>query len=52
MVDLISTNCGLVRFLHIIVLVDFYAEKVETLDWAHLHVNIWPRTYYASLELT
>ena len=48
----VSRDCGLVRFLHVVTLVDAPTEKVETLDWAHVHINTQPSTYYASVELT
>ncbi len=48
----VSKDCGLVRFLHVIVLVDTHTEKVETLRWAHIHINTQPSVYYASVELT
>lgn len=36
---LVATDCGLLRFLHVVVLVDAHTEKGETLDWAHIHID-------------
>ena len=35
----VPKDCGLVRFLPVMVLVDAHTEKIETLDWAHVHIN-------------
>ena len=39
----VPEDCGLVRFLHVIVLVDAHTEEVETLQWAQGYISTYVR---------